>query len=136
MASADYRPDAEVRTGILLRLLLGLLVVVALAFVLMWKFSGYLYESELAQDPPPPVLPESRLPYEPPSPRLQADPLTDITVYRAAAETRLDSYGWSDEARGIAHIPIERAIDLVVEKGLPPALAMLPPTETETETED
>ena len=32
---------------------------------------------------------------------------------------RLSAYGWIDRAAGIAHIPVDRAIDIVVEKGLP-----------------
>ncbi|MGA2359045.1 MAG: hypothetical protein ABSF66_08605 [Terriglobales bacterium] len=34
-------------------------------------------------------------------------------------ENRLNSYGWVDEKAGVAHIPIERAMDLIVKQGLP-----------------
>jgi hypothetical protein len=30
---------------------------------------------------------------------------------------RLESYGWVDRDAGVAHVPIERAIDLCVERG-------------------
>jgi len=49
---------------------------------------------------------------------------------RAAAMTeerqRLDSYGWADKAAGVAHIPVNQAIQQVAEAGLPvgaPAVA-------------
>jgi hypothetical protein len=34
-------------------------------------------------------------------------------------ENQLNSYGWVDEKAGVAHIPIERAMDLLVKRGLP-----------------
>jgi hypothetical protein len=35
---------------------------------------------------------------------------------RALQNARLESYGWVDRANGVAHIPIERAMALVVEE--------------------
>lgn len=123
MTSGDNRPDREIQTRTLYKLAIGLVVLVSLAFLSMWQLSGILYESEVAKDPPPPLLAEARVPHQPPAPRLQSNPLTDITTYRATATARLHSYGWSDAARGMAHIPIDRAIDLIVEQGLPVSLA-------------
>jgi hypothetical protein len=34
-------------------------------------------------------------------------------------ENQLNSYGWVDEKAGVAHIPIERAMELTVQRGLP-----------------
>lgn len=34
-------------------------------------------------------------------------------------ENLLNSYGWVDEKAGVAHIPIERAMELIRERGLP-----------------
>ena len=36
---------------------------------------------------------------------------------RRAAQHRLASYGWVDRDKGLVHIPIERAIDLYLERG-------------------
>jgi hypothetical protein len=44
--------------------------------------------------------------------RLFEQPQTE--AWRAAQRGRLESYGWVDRDRGIIHIPIERAIDLVL----------------------
>ncbi len=38
---------------------------------------------------------------------------------RATEESLLTTYGWSDRQRGIVHIPIDRAIDLTLQRGLP-----------------
>jgi hypothetical protein len=34
-------------------------------------------------------------------------------------ESQLNSYGWVDEKGGVAHIPIERAMELTVQRGFP-----------------
>jgi len=56
----------------------------------------------------------------PPAPRLQTDPVQDLNRLRAAEERTLNSYGWVDRDNGVVHIPIDRAIDTIVAKGLPP----------------
>lgn len=54
-----------------------------------------------------------------PPPRLQTNPTIDLKQYEAAQEAKLNSYGWVDREAGIIHIPIERAMDLIAERGLP-----------------
>lgn len=34
-------------------------------------------------------------------------------------EEQLNSYGWVDKKAGVAHIPIERAMELIAQRGLP-----------------
>jgi cell division protein FtsN len=54
-----------------------------------------------------------------PQPRLQIDAPADLAHFRQWEEEKLNSYGWIDKKRGIARIPIERAMDLIAERGLP-----------------
>jgi len=56
---------------------------------------------------------------QPPEPRLEMDPVAEFHKIRDQEEATLHGYGWVDEKAGIAHIPIERAMDMVLEKGLP-----------------
>lgn len=42
-----------------------------------------------------------------------------LSELRARAAMRLDSYGWVDRDAGVAHIPIERAMQMIVEQGVP-----------------
>ena len=123
MTSENYRPDREINVRVLFRLTLALLVLVAISFVAMWRLSLALYGREIASDPPPPVLIEARAPHLPPGPRLQANPPADMDAYLETARGRLTSYGWTDEGRGMAHIPIGRAMELMIEDGLPESLA-------------
>lgn len=51
---------------------------------------------------------------------LQASPSAQALATRRAQEAaQLNSYGWVNQPAGIAHIPIDRAIALLAEQGLP-----------------
>jgi hypothetical protein len=54
-----------------------------------------------------------------PAPLLQTQPFKDVYLLKQGQNERLDSYGWVDKADGIVHIPIDRAIVLTLERGLP-----------------
>ena len=60
---------------------------------------------------------------EPPAPRIQASPATDLRDLRAYEDSQLNSYGWVDKQKGTVRIPIERAIELVARQGIPPQRA-------------
>jgi hypothetical protein len=46
-------------------------------------------------------------------------PLEDMEKVRKETDEKLGSYGWVDKPGGIARIPIDRAKDMIAEKGLP-----------------
>jgi len=54
-----------------------------------------------------------------PAPRLQVAPEVDLATLRAREDAELNSYGWLDRKAGIVRLPIERAMDLLVRRGLP-----------------
>jgi hypothetical protein len=54
-----------------------------------------------------------------PKPRLQIKGAVDLAKLRAAEEANLDSYGWIDRSSGTVRIPIDRAMQLLLERGLP-----------------
>jgi hypothetical protein len=55
-----------------------------------------------------------------PAPRLQRFPTRDVEELRAQEAAILGDYAWVDEEQGVVRLPIERAMLLVVERGLPP----------------
>lgn len=55
----------------------------------------------------------------PPEPRLLTDEPANLRDFRAGEARQLDEYGWIDQAAGTAHIPIDRAKELLLERGLP-----------------
>lgn len=52
-------------------------------------------------------------------PRLQVDPQADLARFRRDEDKHLNGYAWSDNQRQTAHIPIDRAMSLLVKRGLP-----------------
>jgi hypothetical protein len=65
----------------------------------------------------------------PPAPRLEVHGERHWREFRSAEERRLATYGWMDRSMGAVHLPIERAIDLIVKRGvapLPPGPAPVP----------
>ncbi|HZQ61243.1 MAG TPA: hypothetical protein VFC24_07840 [Casimicrobiaceae bacterium] len=44
---------------------------------------------------------------------LQPQPAQDIAAFRAEKRAKIETYGWVDRERGIARIPIERAMSLL-----------------------
>ncbi len=55
----------------------------------------------------------------PDAPIVQIHPKRDMIVFRREEVETLNSYGWVDQGKGIAKIPVDRAIDLIVERGVP-----------------
>jgi hypothetical protein len=54
-----------------------------------------------------------------PNPKLEEDERGQLNNIRMNEERTLYTYGWVDEKVGTVHIPIERAMDLLVQRGLP-----------------
>ena len=69
-----------------------------------------------------------------PEPRLEEDERAELNDIRVPEEDRLNSYGWADEKAGTVHIPIERAMQLIVQRGLPtrPQTGTTPPSVVNT----
>lgn len=65
-----------------------------------------------------------------PQPRLETDETTEINAFRLQEEQTLNSYGWVDQQAGVVRIPIDRAMDLVAQRGLPtrPQTGVAPPS--------
>ena len=54
-----------------------------------------------------------------PEPRLEEDERTELDGFRYGEEQELNSYGWVNEKAGVTHIPIEQAMQLILQRGLP-----------------
>ena len=56
----------------------------------------------------------------PPLPRLQVYPVHHWKDFQSAERERLGSYGWMDRSSGAVHIPIDRAMELIAQRGVGP----------------
>jgi len=63
----------------------------------------------------------------PREPRLEPLPLAPRAALRASEDAHLSSYGWVDRANGVARIPIDRAMELIVQTGVPGGKPLPPP---------
>jgi hypothetical protein len=65
----------------------------------------------------------------PPPPVLQAQPWEDLRRYREEQSRILLDYAWIDRKAGIVRIPVERAMELVIERGPAPSAGERTPLE-------
>lgn len=98
---------------------LGLLMVAVLVFVLMRVLVAHYAAREAKLSPPANPLADTYGRQLPPEPRLQAAPIGDLLQLRAAEDAALNSYGWVDRQAGTVHTPIDRAMELLAQRGLP-----------------
>ncbi|NTW97753.1 MAG: hypothetical protein HGB28_04300 [Oscillochloris sp.] len=95
----------------------GLLALLAFSFifiVVLMSVSG-ISLNQTGNTLPDAAVSQLQLP---PAPRLEQNPTLDGNQIVVDATTRLSGYGWVDQQAGTAHIPISRAMELLLERGL------------------
>lgn len=111
---AHERRDADIRR--LTISLVGLFVLLVISLLAMgWMFRHLAAREERAGAIA--TLPAER--EIPPAPRLQVAPATELERVRKAEAAVLNSYGWVDRKAGVVRIPVERAMEILAERGLP-----------------
>ncbi len=93
-----------------------MLMSVGLVYGVFWFYEGQQKAADAATQKYPLA---QGLDQEPPAPRLQQQPFKDVYLLRLGEAERLASYGWIDKGAGIARIPIDRAMELTLERKLP-----------------
>jgi hypothetical protein len=109
----DIQPRPVILTG------LGIFAaLLAIMFLMNILYASFARERERAgaQTPAVAAIPT----HLPPEPRLQPSESADLQSYRAAQMGQLDHYSWIDRDKGIIGIPIQRAMEVIVERGIPP----------------
>jgi len=112
-----------------LAFLISLVVGGVLVFLVVWGMYQFLDSRARAhqprQNPLAPQVESDTRSVSPteitkfPQPRLEQNERVEINDFRLTEEQTLNSYGWVDEKNGVVHIPIDRAMQLVVKRGLP-----------------
>lgn len=105
----------DLNVGAVGKFLIGLFALICLTLVAMNELFQYFEQRAIRRDVPLPPMLETR--EVPPEPRLQVAPAADLHRLRATEQELLTTYGWVDRERGIVRIPIERAMDLLLERG-------------------
>jgi hypothetical protein len=109
--------------------LVGLAIVTVLVYFVLQGVYSYLDSYERAHQPPQnplvqkteadtrQVTPDETGKF--PQPSLETNERQQLNDVRLPEEESLNSYGWVDQKAGVVHIPIERAMELVAQRGLP-----------------
>jgi hypothetical protein len=106
--------DADVRS--LLKFGLSLFVVLVVVLISMrWMFFFFAEVQKLG----PPASPFEDARVLPPQPRLQVQPGVDLRTYCEGQLQQLNTYGWVDPNNEVVRIPVDRAMDLIISRGLP-----------------
>lgn len=109
------RRDLRVRNIVLFAITLTA-VLLAAHFGLKGVFAG-LWERSERMDRPRPPLRQARV--VPPEPRLEKNNEEEFDALRRDEDRRLGTYGWIDRERRVLRIPIDRAMDQLLRRGLP-----------------
>jgi|SRR5688572_7698392 hypothetical protein len=111
--------ESDVNVSAIIRYGIGLLVIAAFVHVFLWWLQGtYSRQNERAQTQVYPLA-ASEQDRMPPSPRFQENPQQDLQDLQAKQKALLEGYGWVSRDAGVARIPIEDAMKMVVARGVP-----------------
>jgi len=91
-------------------------IVISIAVWVLFRYFEARETRRVAPEYPLAATQESRVP---PEPRLQTNPREDLEQLRAQEDQILNSYGWVDKNTGVVRVPIEDAMRLTVQRGLP-----------------
>jgi hypothetical protein len=112
----DYeRQDLNIRSLVIFGV--GLLLVTIVAMVLIAVILNTLNTRRAAVETSPPTeFPTPAAPRLQPNPIDQTTAIEELEELRAREDAMLNSYDWVDREAGVVRIPIERAMELVVEE--------------------
>ena len=110
---SDIRAPQVLLTG------LGILVCTWILVAALYLFYAFLTRHRIATTRAAPVRAEGQI-LVPPEPRLEVAPRKDLAALRALEDEQLNGYHWADKQAGTVTIPIERAMELIAQRGIPP----------------
>src|ERR1041384_6937289 len=111
--------ESDVNVRAIMGFIGGLFVSILICYLVVSGLYRYFDTRETKHEVPPVSLVKPPAGQMPPEPRLQTIPQQDMKKLREEEDAKLSSYGWVDQSAGVAHIPIEQAMKLVAERGLP-----------------
>jgi hypothetical protein len=112
-----HHETRDVNVRVLAWTLVGVAAMVGIVLIGVWWMYGYIRAQDQVRDvrrtlipPPSPV---------PPEPRLQLNPADDYQAYKREQDHILNTYGWVSREDGRVRIPIQRAMELLIQRGVP-----------------
>lgn len=102
-------------------IILLVLTVLSMGFI-QWLFGAMKERIDQAQVPPAATLRVTQ-PAPPSEPAFSMYPARTLAEFRQAEDAHLSTYGWVDRDQEITRLPVERAMTILLETGLPPVPA-------------
>jgi len=115
---AGHEPNT-VSSRAVVRVILGIAAILIVVHFLIWGVFQILKGDARSEDRPLPPNVSKQFARLPPAPRLEDRPLAPRSQLNAREKTILGTYGWVDQKAGTVRLPIERAMDLIANRGLP-----------------
>ncbi len=109
---------SDANAGDLAKYALGLAVICGVALVVVVLLLDYFRAEKKAAEPALSPLAAQREAL-PPEPRLQIQPEADWDKYQAVEDSLSQTYGWVSREAGVVRLPIDRALELIAQRGLP-----------------
>jgi|SRR5579863_745303 hypothetical protein len=105
--------DADIRPIVLTGVALAIVAAIVLAISIgLFRF----FVDRPAKTPANPMASEIS---QPPAPRIEEHPASELEQLRQSEDHTLTTYGWVDRNAGKVRIPIDRAMELQLERGFP-----------------
>ncbi len=109
---------SDANAGAVAKFGLALAVICGLALILMLVMLNSFRAEKKSNEPALSPMAAQREAL-PPEPRLQIQPNEDWLKYKTHEDSLLHSYGWVSREAGVVRLPIDRALELVAQRGLP-----------------
>jgi hypothetical protein len=110
---------SEVQPKPILAFLILLAVFSAFCFGIIVVYFRFLAADAAKHSPRPSPLITQGAARTPPEPRLQTDAWGDWDTYKADQDRQLGQYAWADRESLTVRMPIERAMEVILQRGLP-----------------
>jgi hypothetical protein len=94
----------------------GLAIVAAIVLAISIGLFRYFVERPAPTLPNPMASANELLP---PAPHIEEHPGTELQQLREQEDRTLSTYGWVDKKAGTVRLPIDRAIELQLQRGFP-----------------
>ena len=119
-----YEVQETLTPSVAFKFFASLVVMVVVTMIIVWGLEKYLVkEAGTVLDP---ALVQSVSRRETGAAFIQNDPEGEKKSLLRRQQSQINQYGWVDEEKGRAQIPIRRAIEILGEKGMQPT----PPAQT------
>jgi hypothetical protein len=114
-----HHEESDVNIRAIFAFGIGLTVATIFISFIVWVLFQYFEARESRKVTPRFPLAAQQENRLPPEPRLQTNPRADLADLRVQEEKVLETYGWVDKNASVVRIPIEQAMKLTLQRGLP-----------------